>query len=62
MGGIGYALNDDLHVVYTRSSADAGQYASSYGAVPIGQGREQLAQRPGPPLGRHRELSRHPLG
>ncbi len=32
MGGIGYALNDDLHVVYTRSSADAGQYASSYGA------------------------------
>ena len=32
MGGIGYALNDDLHVVYTRSSADAGQYPSSYGA------------------------------
>ena len=32
MGGIGYALNDDLHVVYTRSSAAAGQYPSSYGA------------------------------
>jgi hypothetical protein len=32
MGGIGYALNDDLHIVWTRSSDDAGQYASSYGA------------------------------
>ncbi|MFL5725375.1 MAG: hypothetical protein ACJ77F_03480 [Chloroflexota bacterium] len=32
MGGIGYALNDDLHVVWTRSSATAGNYPSSYGA------------------------------
>jgi hypothetical protein len=32
MGGIGYALNDDLHVVWTRSSGAAGQYPSSYGA------------------------------
>ena len=32
MGGIGYASNDDLHVVYTRSSAAAGQYPSSYAA------------------------------
>lgn len=32
MGGIGYALNDDLHVVYTRSSETIGQYPSSYGA------------------------------
>ena len=32
MGGIGYALNDDLHVVYTRSSEAAGQYPSSYAA------------------------------
>ena len=32
MGGIGYALNDDLHVVWTRSSNAAGHYASSYAA------------------------------
>ena len=32
MGGIGYALNDDLHVVYTRSSDAAGQYPSSWSA------------------------------
>jgi hypothetical protein len=32
MGGVGYALNDDLHVVWTRSSSAAGHYASSYGA------------------------------
>jgi hypothetical protein len=32
MGGVGYALNDDLHIVWTRSSAAAGHYASSYGA------------------------------
>ena len=32
MGGIGYALNDDLHVVWTRSSGAAGQYPSSYAA------------------------------
>jgi hypothetical protein len=32
MGGIGYALNDDLHVVWTRSSAAAGAYPSNYGA------------------------------
>jgi hypothetical protein len=32
MGGIGYALNDDLHVVWARSSESAGQYPSSYGA------------------------------
>jgi hypothetical protein len=32
MGGVGYAGNGALHVVWTRSSADAGQYASSYTA------------------------------
>jgi hypothetical protein len=32
MGGIGYALNDDLHAVWTRSSGGAGQYPSSYAA------------------------------
>jgi hypothetical protein len=33
MGGIGYALNDDLHVVWTRSSeTTADGYPSSYGA------------------------------
>jgi hypothetical protein len=32
MGGIGYAGNGDLHVVWTRSSENPGQYASSYAA------------------------------
>jgi hypothetical protein len=32
MGGIGYALNDDLHVVWTRSNATPGNYPSAYGA------------------------------
>jgi hypothetical protein len=32
MGGVGYAGNGDLHVVWTRSSATAGQYPSSYTA------------------------------
>ncbi|HSL34495.1 MAG TPA: hypothetical protein VK871_12640, partial [Candidatus Limnocylindrales bacterium] len=32
MGGVGYALNGTLHAVWTRSSEDAGQYASSYAA------------------------------
>jgi hypothetical protein len=32
MGGIGYALNGDLHVVWTRSGLAAGAYPSSYGA------------------------------
>lgn len=32
MGGIGYAGNGDLHVVWTQSSATAGDYASSHAA------------------------------
>jgi hypothetical protein len=32
MGGIGYSLNDDLHVAWTRSSETPGHYASSYAA------------------------------
>ena len=32
MGGIGYAGNGDLHVVWTQSSATAGDYPSSYAA------------------------------
>ena len=32
MGGVGYALNDDLHVVWTRSGVAAGHYPTSYGA------------------------------
>ena len=32
MGGIGYAGNGDLHVVWTRSSSSGGQYPSSYTA------------------------------
>lgn len=32
MGGVGYALNDDLHVVWTRSSPAAGAYPSSWSA------------------------------
>jgi hypothetical protein len=32
MGGIGYAGNGDLHVVWTRSSENAGDYPSSYAA------------------------------
>ena len=32
MGGIGYALNDDLHVVWTRSNENAPNYASTYSA------------------------------
>jgi hypothetical protein len=32
MGGVGYAGNGDLHVVWTRSSEAAGEYASSYAA------------------------------
>ena len=32
MGGIGYALNDDLHVAWTRSGAAAGHYPTSYAA------------------------------
>ena len=32
MGGIGYALNDDLHIVWSRASAAAGAFISSYGA------------------------------
>jgi hypothetical protein len=32
MGGVGYAGNGALHVVWTRSSATAGEYASSYTA------------------------------
>jgi hypothetical protein len=32
MGGVGYALNDDLHVVWTRSGEAAGHYPSSYAA------------------------------
>ncbi|HET9521212.1 MAG TPA: hypothetical protein VFO73_09225 [Candidatus Limnocylindrales bacterium] len=32
MGGVGYAGNGDLHVVWTRSSEDAGEYPSSYAA------------------------------
>jgi hypothetical protein len=30
MGGVGYARNGDLHLAWTRSSATAGQYPSSY--------------------------------
>jgi hypothetical protein len=32
MGGVGFAGNGDLHAVWTRSSADPGDYASSYAA------------------------------
>ena len=32
MGGIGYALNDDLHVAWTRSGTAAGHYPTSYAA------------------------------
>ncbi|MGK2851849.1 MAG: hypothetical protein ACSLFN_13175 [Candidatus Limnocylindrales bacterium] len=32
MGGVGYAGNGDLHVVWTQSSASAGDYPSSYAA------------------------------
>ena len=32
MGGVGYALNDDLHIVWSRSSLAAGNYPSAYGA------------------------------
>ena len=32
MGGVGYALNDDLHVVWTRSGTAAGHYPTSYAA------------------------------
>ena len=32
MGGVGYALNDDLHIVWTRSGAAAGHYPTSYAA------------------------------
>ncbi|HEY4632411.1 MAG TPA: hypothetical protein VIH00_00720, partial [Candidatus Limnocylindrales bacterium] len=35
MGGVGYAGNGDLHVVWTRSSEDAGQYPSSYAAYQL---------------------------
>ena len=32
MGGVGYALNDDLHIVWTRSGTAAGHYPTSYAA------------------------------
>jgi uncharacterized membrane protein YoaK (UPF0700 family) len=35
MGGIGYAGNGDLHAVWTRSSATASNYPSSYSAVQL---------------------------
>ncbi|MEX1173040.1 MAG: hypothetical protein WEG56_10560 [Chloroflexota bacterium] len=41
MGGIGYAGNGDLHVVWTQSSATAGDYASSHAAY------QRVAASPG---------------
>ena len=53
MGGMGYALNDDLHVVWTRSFDGPGHYPSSYARLP-GRGGGERRSATGPAQdGRH---------
>ena len=62
MGGVGMAGNGTLHVVWTRSSATAGDFPSSYAAYQLKSGGGEYDQPEGAAQGRHRRLHRRALG
>ena len=62
MGGVGMAGNGTLHVVWSRSSATAGDFPSSYAAYQLPSDASELDQPEGAPQGRHGRLHRGALG